>query len=134
MKRAIIFANGRMESPPPITKSVLPSDLIIAADGGSLHCKTLGIIPNVIIGDFDSIGTKDISPYKEVGVEIVQHPTHKDETDLELALQYAVNHGVTKVHIIGALGNRWDMTLSNILLAVNIKILTAIHLPVGWPG
>ena len=58
---------------------------------------------------------------KEAGVEIIQYPTHKDETDLELALQYASNHEITQVYIIGALGNRWDMTLANILLAVNIK-------------
>lgn len=121
MKRAIIFANGKMESPPPIIKSILPSDLIIAADGGSLHCKRLGIIPNVIVGDFDSIGAQDMSAYTQAGAEIIQHPTHKDETDLELALLYALNHEITEVHIIGALGNRWDMTLSNILLAVNSK-------------
>ena len=121
MKRAILFANGKMDSPPPIIKEILPSDLIIAADGGTRHCKTLGIIPNLVIGDLDSLGPTDISSYQQAGVEIVQYPTHKDETDLELALQFAVNHQVTRAYIIGALGDRWDMTVSNILLAVHSK-------------
>jgi thiamine pyrophosphokinase len=121
MKRAIIFANGRMDVPPPFIKNLQPDDLIIAADGGTLHCKFLGITPNVIVGDFDSLSTNDISSYQQAGTETVQYPTHKDETDLELALLYALNHDVTHVYIIGGLGNRWDMTLANILLAVHIK-------------
>jgi thiamine pyrophosphokinase len=121
MKRAIIFANGRMDVLPPIIATIHPEDLIIAADGGSLHCKTLGITPTVVIGDFDSLDANDIDTYRQMGVETVQFPTHKDETDLELALTYAVNHAVTHVFILGALGNRWDMTLANILLAVHIK-------------
>jgi thiamine pyrophosphokinase len=75
----------------------------------------------VIIGDFDSLGAADISSYQQAGIETIQYPTHKDETDLELALLYAINHEVTHVFIIGALGDRWDMTLANILLAVHIR-------------
>jgi thiamine pyrophosphokinase len=121
MRRAIIFANGKMDVAPPILDDLHPTDLIIAADGGTLHCKSLGITPNVIIGDFDSLGAADIGSYQRAGVETTQYPTHKDETDLELALLYAINHDVTQVFIIGALDNRWDMTLANILLAVHIR-------------
>jgi thiamine pyrophosphokinase len=121
MKRAFIFANGKMDDAPPILKDLHLSDLIIAADGGTQHCKALGITPNVIIGDFDSLDAADTSSYKQKGTEIIQHPTHKEETDLELALLFATNHEVTHVFIIGALGNRWDMTLANILLAVLFK-------------
>lgn len=121
MKRAIIFANGKMDIAPPILKDLDPSDLIIAADGGTQHCKALGITPNVIVGDFDSLGAAEISSYQLKGSETIQYPTHKDETDLELALLYATNHEVTHVFIIGGLGNRWDMTLANILLAVLIR-------------
>ncbi len=121
MKRAIIFANGKMEIPPPIIGSILSSDLIIAADGGTQHCKSLKIAPNVIIGDFDSVVFADTSSYQQAGVEMIQYPTHKDETDLELALLYALNHEVTHVYIIGALGNRWDMTIANIMLGVHLS-------------
>jgi thiamine pyrophosphokinase len=108
-----------METPPPFIKVIDPSDFIIAADGGSHHCKSLGITPNVIIGDFDSLDLKDVNTYRQAGVEIIQHPTHKDETDLELALLLATKHDITHVFIIGALGDRWDMTIANILLAAH---------------
>jgi thiamine pyrophosphokinase len=121
MKRAMIFANGKMETRPSIIASINSSDLIIAANGGTQHCKSLKITPNVIIGDFDSMTSVDTSSYQQAGVEMIQYPTHKDETDLELALLYALNHAATHVHIIGALGNRWDMTVANILLGVQLR-------------
>jgi thiamine pyrophosphokinase len=116
MRRVFIFANGRMDEPPEILKDISSSDLIITADGGTHHCKSLGIIPNVIIGDMDSLASSEVSSYQDAGVLIIQYPTHKDETDLELALQYTVRQGVRDVFIIGALGSRWDMTVANILL------------------
>jgi thiamine pyrophosphokinase len=119
MKRAFIFANGRMEAPPPILKGINPSDLIIAADGGTRHCKSLDLKPNVIIGDLDSLDSGDITTYQQAGVEIIQHPSHKDETDLELALQLAMEYEITQVYIIGGLGARWDMTFANVLLAAH---------------
>lgn len=116
MKRAIIFANGSMEQPPAILHSLLPDDLIIAADGGTNHCKSLGLTPVVIIGDLDSLQQEEVSYYKLSGVEIIQYPRQKDETDLELALQLALKRKADRVYIIGALGARWDMTLANVLL------------------
>jgi thiamine pyrophosphokinase len=118
MKRAIIFANGKMEVAPSILAAIHTSDLIIAADGGTQHCKSLKIKPNVIIGDFDSVSSLDINSYQQAGVETIQYTTNKDETDLELALLYALNHQTTHVYIFGALGKRWDMTIANILLGV----------------
>lgn len=116
MKRAIILANGKMEKPPMIPGGIQATDLVIAADGGSRHCKELGIRPGVIIGDFDSLEAGEVEGYRQARVEIVRHPTHKDETDLELALQLAAEREIDRVYILGALGARWDMTIANILL------------------
>ena len=116
MKRAIIFANGTMEQPPAIPGGIQPGMLLIAADGGSRHCKTLGLIPSVIIGDFDSLGAEELSQYRERGVEILQHPREKDQTDLELAVRLAIERGMREVYITGALGKRLDMTIANLLL------------------
>ena len=56
-------------------------------------------------------------------------PTHKDETDLELALLQTVKYEILQVYIIGALGNRWDMTIANVLLLANPKFSRlSIHL------
>jgi thiamine pyrophosphokinase len=50
------------------------------------------------------------------GCQLIAHPAHKDETDLELALRYAVDQGATEVLVFGALGGRLDQTLANVLL------------------
>jgi thiamine pyrophosphokinase len=129
MKRAVIFANGRMETPPPFIKEIHESDVIIAADGGTQHCKSLSIMPNVIIGDLDSIDSKDLAIYQQAGVKIIQHPSHKDETDLELALLLTVKYEITQVYVIGALGARWDMTIANVLILANPEFSRlSIHL------
>ncbi len=130
MKRAIIVANGRMEKPLPSVLSIKKTDLIIAADGGIHNCIALGLRPEVIIGDLDSMTTDEISAYRSSSVEINPYPSHKDETDLELALQYAVNALAHETIILGALGARWDMTFANVLLiahprfsGLNIRLL-----------
>jgi thiamine pyrophosphokinase len=130
MTRTIIFTNGQMESLPPPIHQILPSDIIIAADGGTRHCKTLGITPNIIIGDLDSLDKHDKAAYQAAGVEIIQHPSHKDETDLELALQLALERKFSPVFILAAMGARWDMTIANVMLVAqeeysgaNIRLL-----------
>ncbi len=132
MSRAFIFANGRMGKLTEIASIIQESDLIIAADGGIHNCKTIGIIPNVIIGDLDSMSSDEVTTYQEAGAEVIQFPTHKDETDLELALQYALKHELSEVIIIGALGARWDMTIANILLIANPRIFQPENAPIGW--
>jgi thiamine pyrophosphokinase len=121
MTRAIIFANGQMQLLPSAIPQILPSDLVIAADGGSLHCKALGITPHIIIGDLDSLEQAQLAAYQAASVEIISYPPHKDETDLELALQLATERGLTEVFIIAGMGARWDMTIANVLLAAQQK-------------
>jgi len=116
MKQAIIVANGRMDAPTDISSYIKASAFVIAADGGVHHCITLGIQPNIIIGDLDSTSQDELAAYREASVEVIQYPTRKDATDLELALTYAKDHGVTDVIILGGLGARWDMTMANILM------------------
>ncbi len=116
MRRAFIFANGKIEFPPSILTGLRADDLVIAADGGTLHCQRLGITPGVIIGDFDSLGNDLLEAYKRMGVIIIRYPPHKDETDLELAVESVLREGYTTVLIAGALGGRLDMTLANIFL------------------
>ncbi|MGD2159015.1 MAG: thiamine diphosphokinase, partial [Anaerolineales bacterium] len=57
-----------------------------------------------------------ISNYIAQGADVFQHPTRKNETDLELAILYAVERDLDEIIIFGASGARWDMTLANVLL------------------
>ena len=114
--RAVIFANGKMDNPEKARARVNSGDLLIAADGGALHCLELGLTPDLVVGDFDSLQQEDLDVLESGGAEIIRYPARKDYTDLELALQHAVQRGAADILIIAALGARWDQTLANLLL------------------
>ena len=114
--RAIILANSHLADPESLVAGLREDDLIIAADGGGQHCLDLGLTPAVIIGDFDSLAEKSLEILEKRGAKAIRHSRRKDETDLELAVRYACRAGAAEILIFAALGNRWDMTLSNLLL------------------
>ena len=108
-------------------------DLVIAADSGLAHAKSLGLSVTTVIGDFDSIDPATLAEAKAKGVEIVPYPVNKDATDLELALELAVARGAKLVTVIsGGPGDRLDHFLGE------ISVLTAPFLSAcivtGWVG
>jgi len=111
--RAVIFANGTIDNSDSVRCG---KDLIIAADGGLHHCLSLGITPDVVIGDIDSLTANDINGLQIANVEIIRYPAKKDQTDLELALKLAIDRGADEIVVFGAMGGRWDMSIANILL------------------
>lgn len=120
--RAIVFANGDLNNPAAIQDILQPGDLLIAADGGARHLRGLQLVPHVLIGDFDSLSAADLEDLRTKGAQLHQYPERKDFTDLELALQYAVEQGIQEVLLVGALGARWDQTLANLLLPASEKL------------
>ncbi len=62
MQRVVIFVNGRIPDLEQVRTLVRPSDLIVAADGGSRHALALGLVPSLVIGDLDSI--ERYGPYR----------------------------------------------------------------------
>jgi thiamine pyrophosphokinase len=76
----------------------------------------LGLIPHVVIGDMDSLDSDAQARLEAAGTRFVVHPAAKDETDLELALLYAVEQNADPITVLGALGGRLDQTLANVLL------------------
>ena len=112
----LIFANGELATTPDLSDLLDRAGLIIAADGGANHCARLGIVPDILLGDLDSVETGLLQKLQAQGVAIHRHPPEKDATDLELALDLALDRGATAVWLVGALGGRWDMSLANIML------------------
>lgn len=110
--RTIIIANGKLDCVPEI----LQDDYLIAADGGAHHCLELGLAPQIVIGDMDSLSEQDIQRLKSAGSQFVIYPSRKDNTDLELAISYAQRQGSNEIWIYAALGYRWDQTLANLLI------------------
>jgi thiamine pyrophosphokinase len=114
--RAVIFANGDAPDRKTIERWIIPTDRIIAADGGTRNALSVGITPHVVIGDLDSLAQADRVELERAGVPFIVYPTHKDYTDLELAIRYALEQGATEIVIFSALGGRWDQSLANLML------------------
>ncbi|MCR5625265.1 MAG: thiamine diphosphokinase [Lachnospiraceae bacterium] len=96
-------------------------DTIICTDSGLNTCHALKRIPDIIIGDFDSVDMDILKEYKNKNIPIEKYPVEKDETDLELAIVKAVelstennDNNDTDVVILGATGGRMDHLLANI--------------------
>jgi thiamine pyrophosphokinase len=114
--RAIIIAGGQIPRSENGRRWIGEGDLIIGADGGAAQALAWGLIPDLVIGDLDSLVQEDQARLVAAGCRFVVHPRAKDETDLELALAHAVEQGAREVLVLGALGGRLDHALANLLL------------------
>ncbi len=114
--RAIIIAGGQTDDDTAWQRWVQDGDWIIGADGGAAQALAWGLEPDLVIGDMDSLADEDRATLAGRGCRFLEHPRAKDETDLELALTYAVGEGAREIVVLGALGGRLDHTLANVLL------------------
>lgn len=114
--QAIVFAHGTLDPSPQLNELLASAQLVVAADGGALHCRALGVRPHIILGDFDSLPAAELAAWQAEGVRTISHPVEKDATDLELALLYAQEHGADQIAVLGGLGTRWDHSVANLLL------------------
>jgi len=122
MKNKIaIIANGTITNYDFYKEILQDFNFIICADGGANIAKELDIIPDYIIGDMDSIKTSVFNFYKELNKTKIIKDTNPDKTDLELAINLAETLNPFKINIFGAIGNRIDHTLANILCLDKIK-------------
>lgn len=98
------------------------SDAVIACDGGMGHCRKAGIVPDVIIGDFDSAKPDDKKYFESQNIEFLTYPTHKDMTDSEIGINLALDRGAERLFLLGLSGTRLDHTITNInLLMLPLK-------------
>jgi thiamine pyrophosphokinase len=97
--------------------------IVIAADGGVQHAERLGLEISIVIGDLDSLDEEKNIALKNKNTDVLRVAAQKDETDLELALLYAIEIGVTDIVVLGAFGDRIDMSLSNLLLLTHPSLL-----------
>jgi thiamine pyrophosphokinase len=111
----VIIANGDPPSARDVARWLQAGDRLICADGGAVAAHRLGLHPNDLIGDFDSLPNDLLQQLVADGARLHRHPAAKDETDLELALLLAAaeRHDIV---VLGALGGRVDHALANMLL------------------
>lgn len=113
--RAVIICSGSIADYGYIKSKIHDGDYVICADGGYDHAVKMGIAPDILIGDFDSV-----SKLPE-NTEIIKYPKRKDFTDGEIAVKYAVENGFDEVLLLAATGNRADHTITDILLLTQCK-------------
>jgi thiamine pyrophosphokinase len=112
-----LFLNGEFQPP---AADYLPGGtdtVLIAVDGGLRHIQTLGLKPDILIGDLDSVSQTDVERAWQAGARVLRYPPEKDETDFELALAEAARMSPARLIIHAALGGRMDQTLANLALA-----------------
>ncbi len=107
METCFIFGAGQDVE---LVRRPEPGDYVIAADGGYLACKRRGIVPDLLLGDFDSMEEPADFP------KVLRLPVEKDDTDTFLAAKYALERGCRAFHIYGGTGGRLDHTLANLQL------------------
>lgn len=90
-------------------------DLVIAADGGYETLKRHGISPNLVVGDFDSLGEPP------QGETVIRHPVMKNDTDMLLAVRLGFERGFRRFVLYGGTGGRPDHTLANIQTLIYIS-------------
>ena len=109
MSEFCLIISGAPECYFPV--SFTKADFVIACDAGYIHAQRADIVPDVIIGDFDSY-LGDLPG----GVEIIRTKPEKDDTDTMMALKLAIRRGYRRIMLVGALGGRIDHMLANISL------------------
>jgi thiamine pyrophosphokinase len=114
--RAIIFANGRFTDVRRARNLLRADDFVIAVDGGTRYAWEVGVDPQLVIGDLDSLTPDEQERVRSSATQISRFPPHKDETDLELALLHAASEGAASIILLAALGGRLDQTIANLLL------------------
>jgi thiamine pyrophosphokinase len=126
----LLLCNGEAPSRTLVRRLARRADIIVAADGGANTARACGIVPNVIIGDLDSVSGPTRRHFRESTVLFVGR---QDNTDLEKALDYVAARGAREVVIAGATGKRIDFTLANLAVVWNYtSFLDVRYAADGW--
>lgn len=120
MMKCVIIAHGSADSGKVIVRECRDAELIICADGGAEYAMQNSIIPNILIGDLDSIDKDVLEYFLEKNVRIEKYPVEKDYTDTEICIEKAVTLGARVICIISGVGGRIDHSLGNIFLLSNM--------------
>lgn len=99
----------------------VPGDLVLAADGGYRALYSLGYMPDLLLGDFDSLGDLPLPP----DLPVLRFPARKDDTDTGLALRHGLDRGYRDFALYGCAGGRVDHLLANLQSMARVSRLGA---------
>lgn len=129
---ALVLAGGSLRASARLRARAAEATLVVAADGGLRHAAALGVRPDLLVGDLDSLTAEARGAWP--GLPIERHPTDKDALDVELAIEAARARGADEIRLVGAFGGRFDQTLATAAIAaryaeqgVSVALLDGIH-------
>jgi thiamine pyrophosphokinase len=110
-RSVLLFLNGELREPAAAKSLARRADAVVCADGGARHAKTLGLVPNVIVGDMDSLPRPLPRSWKKTAYLC---DFDENRSDLDKALDFVEQAGFTKAWLAGALGGGLDHELVNL--------------------
>lgn len=115
-KHIAIIASGDFRPSPGALRALNEADHLVCVDGGARHLVALGMVPDVVIGDLDSISEADLAAFELAGARTMRYPRDKDATDIELAVEYAAQSYGAELSVMGVAHGDLDHSLGNVLL------------------
>lgn len=116
MDKGCIVVNGDMKDFEFHKMKIEKYDFIVAVDGASNDLLKMGVLPDCVIGDMDSITPEVYEHFLAKNIEMIKFLPKKDKTDTELAIDLMIERGYQEVDMFGGFGNRADHTLGNIYM------------------
>lgn len=114
--KGIIISGGEISENEPLKEYITDDCIVVCADSGYISALKHNVKPDVLLGDFDSIGEMGYS-VPEDDIKTIRYKVEKDQTDTQLCIDYLVEQGVFDVLVFGALGGkRFDHTFANLQL------------------
>ena len=116
-KRCVIIGNASINNYNFLLKEIKEDDFLIYCDGGLKHLEKLKILPNLIIGDFDSFKNPNLD------IETIVLPREKDDTDTMAAVKEGIERGYKDFLLLGVIGERLDHSLANVSILLFLDFL-----------
>lgn len=127
---ALLIGNGQTLPADFLKNLARQADVVLAADGGADRALAASVVPDLIIGDLDSVSPQ---AKKQVPPQQIIYVDNQNNTDLEKALDWMLAHHISSCTLAGFMGGRWDFTFGNFLsvlpYAPKIKLTFAGE---GW--
>lgn len=118
---AVVIANGEFPTRKEVLEIINSAPLTVCCDGAADDFIACGGVPEIIIGDMDSLSDENKARYSD----IIIHNPDQETNDQTKAVQYLLSRGITRIAIVGATGRREDHTIANIALTAEYMALGA---------
>lgn len=118
---AVVIANGEYPTRKEVLEIINAAPLTVCCDGAADDFISRGGVPDIIIGDMDSLSDENKARYSD----IIIHKADQETNDQTKAVQYLLSRGITRIAIVGATGRREDHTIANIALTAEYMAMGA---------